>query len=158
MTTIYKYNTLTKRLLSGAPEELGNSFFKAPWRDATQAEIKVDSLTKVKKVKISTLKANRSKLAENSTVTYNNEVYANSQNARVAITNHISKLSGDATKAYFPATYDKVVNLDKADFQAIRDLIETAETSLRTSEVQLIKDINACTSISAVNAIDISLI
>lgn len=116
------------------------------------------SLEEVQNEKIAQLASNRAQLAENSTVSYSGNSFANSQNARIAILRYITSMTASSTAvSYFTFPERGIVPLVKADFQALATLIEENETALRTAEVILIQEINACTTVEAVNAIDISL-
>ena len=126
------------------------------WTRLTQIEIEAYELEKKKQEMLEELPKNREQKAENSTILYNDNLYSNSQNARIAINNFIVKLKADETAEYFPATYDKVVLLKKVDFKEIGYLIQSVETSLRKQEIDIIKEINACENLEDLNNININ--
>lgn len=155
--TNYRINTSTNDFIQDKGN-LGAFFYTSDWRAATSDEATAYEVDLLKNKKIAQLASNRAQLAENSTVSYNGNSFANSQNARIAILRYITSMTASsAAVSYFTFPERGIVPLVKADFQALATLIEENETALRTAEVILIQEINACTTIEAVNAIDISL-
>lgn len=156
--TNYRININTNDFIQDE-NNLGAFFYTSDWRAATSDEAAAYELGLVKTKKIDQLAKNRAQLAENSTVSYDGETYSNSQNARIAILRYITKMTANSKAvSYFTYPDRGVAEFVKADFQAIATLIEERETSLRIAEIGLIEQINACETIEAVNAIDISLI
>ena len=146
---------------TSVPKDLNNSDYQRTQEWIAGGGVVDDSplLINAKAIAINNLANNRAILAEGSTVTYNSKTYANSQNARIAIINYIQKMTAASPAVNFFTYPDReVVQLDKSDFQAIRDLIENNENSLRATEITKIADINACLTVADVEAIDISLV
>jgi len=113
-------------------------------------------LQEAKDSRIEELASNREMLSEKSTVTYDSKTYSNSQNARIAILNFLQKLVDDTTtEPYFTYPDREIVNLDRLDFIALGNLIESNESSLRITEIGLINDINDCLTVDEVNNINI---
>jgi len=129
-------------------------FTKPLWSDI-ELKISAIKLAEAKDSKIAEISAIRETVSEKSTVTYNTKDYANSQNARVAILRRVTSLNDTDTKVYFTYPDQEVVNLDKADFEAIATLIEDNELLARQTEGSLIAQVNACTTIEEVNNINV---
>lgn len=100
------------------------------------------------------LKIKRARLAEFSTVEYQNKTYSNSQNSRNAISNIIQLLANDNDKFdYFTHPSQEKVSLSKVDFKNILTLIIQKEIDLRNNEmtangkIDKLKTISKCQEI-----------
>ena len=122
-----------------------------------QEFIKPDSelLQEAKDSKITQISIKREVISEKSIVTHNSKDYANSQNARVAILRRIASLNDVETKVYFTYPDQEVVNLNKADFEAIAVLIEDKELLARQKEGDFISQVKVCLTVDEVNDINI---
>lgn len=127
------------------------------WVKLTDKENVEAILLEIKLKKIKQLAFNRSQKAENSSVVYDGNSYSNSQNARIAILNYALLLESDESASYFTYPNKNVIELSKSDFEALRKLIQDNEITLREKEIELITQINNCTTIKEIEAIDITL-
>ena len=159
----YAINTVTQEIKEFEIDDfnkISKNFRTGDWREATQGEVDASPflLQEAQDSAITQLASNRETLAKNSTVTLDGNTYANSQNAREAITWRVVTMDDIASSSYFTYPDKKMVHLTKADFQSLGDVIATNESTLRETESGLITDINNCTTIAEVEAIDITLI
>ena len=178
MTVKVTYDVKTTLVTGYYPDLIKYRSIPEPWIEITDEEYKkflgkkmcvINNIYKeytkpleqriqnAKELKILQLVSNRIDRAENSTITYNNKTYSNSQNARIAINYFINKLSPQESTKYFTYPEKEIVELYRTDFQKIATMIEGNEMYLREKEMQLIKEINNCKSLTALNKININL-
>lgn len=150
-----KWNYINDDTINKLPEE-AIKLTPKQWQDRLKPTA-AQTLKSTKESLIKKITFNRSQLAENSTITYNNKTYSNSQNARIAINYFINKLSPQESTKYFTYPEKEIVELYRTDFQKIATMIEGNEMYLREKEMQLIKEINNCKSLTTLNQININL-
>ena len=125
------------------------------FRIATIEEVENDKLQKIKNEKIIQLADNRENYCERTAVTYENNKYRATQNARLAILNNISTMTNSSpAKTYFTEEKQAVL-LNKSGFVSLRNLIEEREIEARTIESQKIKQINDATTLEEVEQINV---
>jgi hypothetical protein len=107
-----------------------------------------------KNVKINQLNQNRSDFCL-IPIEYNGNTYATTLEAKNAINFYIASLSTLASVGdYYTLTGEKV-SLTKADFKALAALIQIREIESRDKREILLTEINTCTTIEEINAINI---
>lgn len=135
---------------------LSKEFRQPPYVQSSESEILAYELQEAKTSKLSELAKNREFKAEKSFVIYDNKPYSNSPNARIAINGRIGMMQDNSPARYYQTYPDgEIVWLVKADFVALANLIDENESNLREQEIGLIYDINACTTLEELNAINI---
>ena len=132
-----------------------NTEFSKPTWNQIEAKLSNIQLQEAQDSKIAQISIKRETISEKSIVTHNSKDYANSQNARVAILRRIASLNDVETKVYFTYPDQEVVNLNKADFEAIAVLIEDKELLARQKEGDFISQVKVCLTVDEVNDINI---
>lgn len=144
-------NLQTNEIIKG---EAFGSFFDN-WIELTENEILAYELQEAKTAKLAELNKNRNDFCL-IPIEYQDNAYATTINAWAAISYLANGLATLSTTAEYP-NYPQGDNitLTKADFKAIAGLIQTREMASRDLRKAKITEINACTTVEEVNAINI---
>ena len=111
-------------------------------------------LQNAKATKITQLNQNRNNFCL-IPIEYSGNIYATTLEAKNAINFYIASLSTLATSGDYYTAEGEKISLTKADFKALAVLIQNREIESRDKRENLLTQINACTTLEEVAAINI---
>jgi len=131
-----------------------NTEFEKPTWEQIQAQLGIIELEEAKTSKLAELDKNRNDFCL-IPIEHSGNTYATTLEAKNAINFYIASLPTLASAGDYYAANGEKVSLTKADFKALAALIQAREIESRDKREDLLTQINACTTLQEVAAINI---